>query len=173
MVLLDARALECTFMKRQRALQLVVAALSLIPALSFGQVPTGNSPLVLQGVWILKSIYKTQSPQGPSGREQRKLLNTRVTYGSSTISACGIEIPIKIVDDRLISEEDFLADTNVRFHEVGIVSPMVRQITINNRQSGSCLKSFPLLGQEVYLTGHDQILIDFEGVFFKAVRVDR
>ena len=160
-------------MKRHLALLVLVAALSSSLKLSFSQVPSVKSPAALRGTWILKSIYKTQNPQGPSGEEQRQLLKSRVTYRARTISACGIEIPITAMKDSLLSQEEFLAGTNVRFQEVGVMGATVHRITLNNRQSGTRLKSFPLLGQDVYLTGRDQILIYFEGVFFKAVRVDR
>ena len=48
-VLLHACALESTFMKRQIALLLLVAALSFTPELSFGQVPSVNPPAALEG----------------------------------------------------------------------------------------------------------------------------
>lgn len=46
----------------------------------------------------------------------------------------------------------------------------VMEVVLNERQSGRCFAAFPLPGQDVYLKSKDEIVIAFEGVFYRVVR---
>jgi hypothetical protein len=120
--------------------------------------------------WVLKSIYMTNNVEGPSPSQQKKLLGSAIIFGSRSLKACGQAVPIKSVEVHQVAGIDFLANTRVRFGEVGIATPCITEMVVNNRQSGRCFDAFPLPGQDIYIKSKDEILVDFEGVFYRALR---
>jgi hypothetical protein len=79
-------------------------------------------------------------------------------------------VPVISVKTSRVSASEFLANTRARFGEVGIDSPSIIEVVINDRESGTCFGSFPLPGQDLYVKGKNEILVYFEGVFYKALR---
>lgn len=135
-----------------------------------GQNETANEPAMIYGTWILKSIYPTQNVEGPSPAQQKKLLGTAIVLNASTLRACGQSVPVKTIKVNQVSSTDFLEDNRVRFSEVGIEGESVTEIVINHRQSGTCFNAFPLPGQDIYVKNKNEILVYFEGVFYRALR---
>ncbi|GLQ97276.1 hypothetical protein GCM10007863_16960 [Dyella mobilis] len=125
---------------------------------------------LVRGTWVLKSIYKTQNVQGPGVSEQEKLLGTTVSVSGSVLSSCGQSVPVKSIKVLEISPDDFLTDTRTRFNEVGVDASSIEEVVLNDRRSGACFAAFPLPGQDIYIKSRDELLIDFEGVFYRAVR---
>jgi hypothetical protein len=132
-------------------------------------IPADVSDIV-SGTWVIKSIYKTQNVAGPNPSQQKKLLGSTIVLDSRSLTACGQSVPITSVEVHQVVATDFLANTQVRFGEVGIEAPSIKEVVINDRHSGSCFKAFPLPGQDIYIKSKDEILIDFEGVFYRALR---
>ena len=135
-----------------------------------GQGGTANGSTIVNGTWILKSIYPTQNVEGPSPAQQKKLLGTTIVLNASTLKACGQSVPVKTIKVKQVSSTDFLEDNRVRFSEVGVEGENVTEIVINDRQSGTCFDAFPLPGQDIYVKNKNEILIYFEGVFYRALR---
>jgi hypothetical protein len=79
-------------------------------------------------------------------------------------------VPITSTDEFQVDSADFLANTLVRFSDVEIDAQVVTEVVLNNRQAGRCFEAFPSPGQDVYLKSKDELLISFEGVFYRAVR---
>jgi hypothetical protein len=136
----------------------------------FGQNKTANESAMIYGTWILKSIYPTQNVEGPSPAQQKKLLGTAIVLNASTLKACGQSVPVKAIKVNQVSSSDFLQDNRVRFSEVGIEGASITEIVINHRQSGTCFDAFPLPGQDIYVKNKNEILVYFEGVFYRALR---
>jgi hypothetical protein len=129
-----------------------------------------DAPTGMKGIWIIKSIYQTQNVQGPSPTEQKQLVGSEVVYGDRTLTSCGQSVPITSVNQHRVVSAEFLANNNVRFSEVDIHTATVKEVVLNFRQAGTCLDGFPLPGQDVYLKSKDEIVIAFEGVFYRVVR---
>jgi hypothetical protein len=145
--------------------------LSLLPAsVCSGQNGTANGSTMVYGTWILKSIYPTQNVEGPSRAQQKKLLGTTVVLNASALEACGQSVPVKTVEVNQVSSADFLENNRVRFSEVGVEGASITEIVINHRQSGTCFDAFPLPGQDIYVKNKNEILVYFEGVFYRALR---
>jgi hypothetical protein len=125
---------------------------------------------MVYGTWILKSIYPTQNVEGPSPAQQKKLLGTAIVLNASTLKACGQSVPVKTIKVNQVSSTDFLEDNRVRFSEVGVEGASITEIVINHRQSGTCFDAFPLPGQDIYVKNKNEILVYFEGVFYRALR---
>jgi hypothetical protein len=125
---------------------------------------------VIRGIWVIKSIYPTQNIEGPNPSQQKKLVGTQIVLNVQTLKACGQSVPISSVHVRQINADDFLSNTRVRFNEVGIDTPTITEIVINNREAGSCFGAFPLPGQDLYVKSKNEVLVAFEGVFYRAVR---
>lgn len=136
----------------------------------FGQNEAANESATIYGMWILKSIYPTQNVEGPSPAQQKKLLGTAIVLDASTLKACGQSVPVKTIKVNQVSSADFLQDNRVRFSEVGVEGESVTEIVINHRQSGTCFGAFPLPGQDIYVKSKNEILVYFEGVFYRALR---
>ena len=136
----------------------------------FGQNEAANESATIYGTWILKSIYPTQNVEGPSPAQQKKLLGTAIVLDASTLKACGQSVPVKTIKVNQVSSNDFLQDNRVRFSEVGVEGESVTEIVINHRQSGTCFGAFPLPGQDIYVKSKNEILVYFEGVFYRALR---
>lgn len=147
---------------------LLLNVLSISVCLS--QSGTVDKSHVVRGTWVLKSIYSTQNVEGPSVSQQKKLLGTTIILNTDSLEACGQSVPINSVKVNQISSADFLANTRARFSEVGIKTPSITEVVINDGQSGTCFDAFPLPGQDVYIKNKDEILVDFEGVFYRALR---
>jgi hypothetical protein len=124
----------------------------------------------ISGTWMIKSIYTTSNVEGPNPLQQKKLLGSTIVLDSRSLKACGQLVPITSVEVYAVTGAEFLANTRVRFEEVGIGTHSITEMVINSRQSGSCFEAFPLPGQDIYIKSKDEILIDFEGVFYRAVR---
>jgi len=155
----------------RRSLYVFLLSLSLLSTSAcFGQNETANESATIYGTWILKSIYPTQNVEGPSPAQQKKLLGTAIVLDASTLKACGQSVPVKAIKVNQVSSTDFLQDNRVRFSEVGLEGESVTEIVINHRQSGTCFGAFPLPGQDIYVKGKNEILVYFEGVFYRALR---
>ncbi|MHB8615763.1 MAG: hypothetical protein ACYC93_06805 [Candidatus Acidiferrales bacterium] len=135
-----------------------------------GQNETANESTMVYGTWILKSIYPTQNVEGPSPAQQKKLLGTTIVLNARTLKACGQSVPVKSIKVNQVSSTDFLEDNRVRFSELGVEGASITEIVINHRQSGTCFDAFPLPGQDIYIKNKNEILVYFEGVFYRALR---
>jgi hypothetical protein len=80
----------------------------------------------------------TNNVEGPSPSQQKKLLGSTIIFGSRSLKACGQSVPIKSVEVHQVAGVDFLANTRVPFGEVGIATPCITEMVVNNRQSGRC-----------------------------------
>jgi len=116
------------------------------------------------------SIYHTQNVEGPSPAEQKKLIGSEIVYSTRSLKACGQSVQITSTKTNRVDSGEFLANTRVRFNDVEIAAPSVTEVVLNNRQAGTCFGVFPLPGQDIYLKSKDEILIAFEGVFYRVVR---
>jgi hypothetical protein len=125
---------------------------------------------IISGTWVLTSIYPTSNVEGPSPSQQRKLLGTSIVLNSRFLDACGQSAPVKSFRASQVSSDDFLSNTPVRFAEVGINTPQITEVVINNREAATCFGVFPLPGQDIYIKNKDELLIYFEGVFYRALR---
>jgi hypothetical protein len=84
---------------------------------------------------------RTWNVQGPSPDEERKLLYTKIVIGPA------------------------------RFEWVGIHQAAITAITLRpTTHSPLCFDAFKLPGTQLYVKGRNELLVDFEGSFFKAVR---
>ena len=149
------------------AFLLLIASIS---SACHSQSSSGDAKHIIQGSWVIKSIYTTQNVEGPDPSQQKKLVGTQVVVSAQSLHACGQSVPIKSIEVHQVSSDEFLTNTRARFSEVEIHSPSVTEVIMNNRQAGSCFQVFPLPGQDVYIKSKNEILISFEGVFYKAVR---
>lgn len=136
----------------------------------FGQSVSTDESHIIIGTWVIKSIYTTQNVEGPNPSQQKKLLGTAIVLNAHSLSACGQSVPIKSIKVNQISSADFLANTRARFSEVGVEAQSITEVVINDRQSGTCFDVFPIPGQDIYIKDKNEILIDFEGVFYRALR---
>ena len=154
------------FRNKMMLISLLLTAISMAHSQKF----QSDSPSAIRGTWVIKSIYRTHNIEGPSPAEQKKLIGSKIVYSDRSLESCGQSVPITSTEEHQVDSADFLANTKVRFSEVEIDSRSVTELVLNNRQAGSCFEAFPSPGQDVYLKSKDEILIDFEGVFYRAVR---
>jgi len=113
---------------------------------------------------------QSEDVEGPSPAEQKRLIGSEIVYGDRSLRSCGQSVAITSVNHNRVDADRFLADTRVRFTDVGINASSVTELVLNNRQAGSCFEAFPLPGQDVYLKSKDEILVAFEGVLYRAMR---
>jgi hypothetical protein len=146
-------------------------SVTLLAATCFAQNGHEDASRAIQGTWKLTFIYNTPNVQGPSKIEQRKLLNTSLTYRAQQLKSCDQSVAITSLEEHRVTASDFLAANHVRFDQVRVDAPDLSEVIINQRRSGSCFKVFPLPGQDVYIKGKNELLIDFEGTFYRASRV--
>jgi len=151
-----------------KAFLLLLSLLSV--SVCYGQNETANESTMVYGTWVLKSIYPTRNVEGPSPAQQKKLLGTTIILNASTLKACGQSVSVKTIKVNQVSSADFLQNNRVRFSEVGVQDASIIEIVINSRQSGNCFDAFPLPGQDIYVKNKDEILVYFEGVFYRALR---
>jgi hypothetical protein len=142
----------------------------LLTVIAHAQQTQTDAASAIRGTWVITSIYHTQNVEGPSPAEQKKLIGSGIVYSDRSIKSCGQSAAVTSVEQKRVDAEDFLANTLARFSEVGINAPTVTELVLNNRQAGICFGAFPLPGQDVYLKSKDEILIAFEGVFYRAMR---
>jgi hypothetical protein len=135
-----------------------------------GQVVPAEARHEIRGTWTLKSIYPTQNVQGPGPSQQRQLLQSQIVIGVTSIKACGQSVTITSADVKAVSASEFLANNLVPLDSVGIHKPSVVEVILNQRQSGTCFGAFPMPGQDIYIKGSDELVIAFEGVFYRAIR---
>jgi hypothetical protein len=149
---------------------LLISSLLTLISIAHAQKAQSDAANAIRGTWVIKSIYRTQSIEGPSPVEQKKLIESTIVYSDRSLESCGQSVPITSIDEHQVDSGDFLSNTRVRFSEVEIDARSVTEVVLNNRRAGSCFQAFPSPGQDVYLKSRDEILIDFEGVFYRAVR---
>jgi hypothetical protein len=124
----------------------------------------------LQGTWQLTSIYQTSNIQAIDSAQQQKLLHSRISYNAHSLRACGESVGIVSVESRRLSPKEFFAGYYVNFDEVGINGRSITELLINKDQSGNCFGTYTLPGQRVYIKGPNDLLINFGGVFYRALR---
>ena len=157
--------------RREILAVLLQVVVMMMASACFGQSAPTKVPDSVHGIWILQSIYPTSNVQGPSSRQQRKLLGSRISISANSLDACRQSVAISSVDVNDVTADQFLTNTRISFEEVQIHAPTVAEVVINRRQSGNCYNAFPLPGQDIYVKGKNELLVDFEGVFYKAIRV--
>jgi hypothetical protein len=149
---------------------MLILSLLILIFIAHSQKAQSDAVTVIRGTWVIKSIYRTENIEGPSPAEQKKLIGSKIVYSDRSLESCGQSVPITSTDERRVDSAEFLANTRVRFSEVEINTRSVTEVVLNNRQAGSCFKAFPSPGQDLYLKSKDEILIDFDGVFYRTVR---
>ena len=156
-------------MQFRNKVMLIYVFLILI-SVAHSQKPQTDAARAIRGTWVIKSIYRTPNIQGPSPAEQKKLIGSKIVFGDSSLESCGQSVPITSTQEFQVDSAEFLANNLVRFSEVKIDAQSVTEVVLNNGQAGTCLKAFPAPGQDVYLKSKDELLIAFEGVFYRATR---
>lgn len=151
-----------------RFIQIAVFLSVLWPAISsFGQ----SVPAALLGDWRLVELYSTTSLQGLPPKEEKGLVGTTVVFRANSLTACGQSVDISSAVSSRISSDDLLFEYHATFKSVGITSQSVEMVLLNNDASGNCLGELTIPGELVYLKSQDEICINFDGAFFKAVRI--
>ncbi|MGI4828223.1 MAG: hypothetical protein ACRYFU_08545 [Janthinobacterium lividum] len=125
----------------------------------------------LAGTWTLASIYRTSNVQGPSVAEGKRLLGTHVLYGPHMMSSCGKSVLIGSHEEQEFSEDDLLQDFRGRFSELGVRGKKIEGITMNPEPSAVCFGAFSLPGNVIFVKGKNELIVDFEGVFYRAIRL--
>jgi hypothetical protein len=135
------------------------------------QAVATNLPKSLSGEWILTSIYETPNISGISPEQARSLVGSRIKYENGLLLSCKQRVRIEKVDEKEVSAAQFLAGRKrTRFSDVEINAPSIKEITINGNSSGNCFGTYALPGEDVYVKARDELLVDFEGVYYRAVR---
>jgi hypothetical protein len=135
------------------------------------QATTITLPQGLNGEWILVSIYKTPNISGIGPEQARTLVGSRVKYENGLLVACKQRVKIEKVDEREVSAAQFLSGRKrTRFSDVEVYAPSIKEIIINGNSSGNCFDTYALPGEDVYVKSQDELLVDFEGVYYRAVR---
>ena len=159
------------YMSGSRFLLSLVAMAFLVAATNVpGQRSISDKRSLIEGTWVLKSIYKTQNATGVDGDQQRALLNSRISYKSGSLTSCKQSVPITVVDVNERSTKNLFADTNVGADELNLSGSTVTEVTFNKTQSGNCFGTFTLPGEDVYIKGKNELIINFVGVFYRALR---
>ena len=156
---------------RFRLTKFVLSTLLVLCYFSMSGFCHANEFIVPNGTWVVKSIYKTSNIQGPSVEEQVSLLGTLIILSPDFLQSCGQSVPVKSVVVADLSSSEFLAGTNVRFQDLNLRLSRVTEVVINNRELGSCFGAFPLPGQDIYIRNRNEIIVSFEGVFYRAIKV--
>lgn len=147
----------------------VILVLVGLRAVGLGAQTTGVVPKELNGQWVLRSYYTTPNVWGISRKQAHSLLGSRLVYRNGTLNACKQQITIQKVEQREVFSTQFLADSNVRFEHVGIVGASIREVILSGHEGGgNCFETYALPGENVYLKGPNELLVEFEGVYFRA-----
>ena len=163
MTLLPRKALTLT------SVALVVLGICL--SKSESQTRTATIPKGLTGVWVLRSYYRTSNIWGISLKQARSLVGSKVVFGEGALSACKQHVVIQDVEQRDVLPAQFLEGNLVRFSEVGISGSTIHEITLNGNAGGNCFGTYALPGEDVFVKGPNELLVDFEGVYFRATRI--
>jgi len=142
-----------------------------VPVKASAQAANVILPQDLNGEWTLVSIYKTPNISGISPEQARSLVGSRIKYEGGMLIACKQHVKIEKVDEKDISAAQFLSGRKrTRFSDVEIYAPSIKEITINANSSGNCFDTYALPGEDVYVKSQNELLVDFEGVYFRALR---
>lgn len=160
-----------SFRLPQLACSLATVALLLTGALSSAQSATHIHFGDLAGTWTLASIYRTSNVQGPSAAEAKRLLGTHVIYSAHKMSSCGADVAINSFEEKEFSENDLLQDFHGRFSELGLRGNTVEGITIEQEASRMCFGAFSPPGRVIFIKSRNELIVNFEGVFYRAVRL--
>lgn len=132
---------------------------------------TTSVPESLKGEWTIVSIYKTSNISGISPEQAKSLVGSRIKYENGFLIACKQRVKIEKVEEKEVTATQFLAGRKrTSFSDVGINAPSIKGITINGNSSGNCFDTYALPGEDVYIKGQTELLIDFEGVYYRALR---
>lgn len=142
-----------------------------VPVRASAQVATVTLPQDLNGEWTLVSIYKTPNISGISPEQARSLVGSRIKYENGLLVACKQRVKIEKVNEKEVSAAQFLSGRKrTHFSDVEVYAPSIKEITINGNSSGNCFDTYALPGEDVYVKSQDELLVDFEGVYYRAVR---
>jgi hypothetical protein len=128
------------------------------------------SPKNLTGNGYFALTTRTPNVWGISRKQAQSLLGSKLKYRNGALNACKQRVTIDKVEQRDVSPTQFLADWKVRFEHVGIVGTSIREITLNGNAGGNCFEAHAVPGENVYLKSPDELLVGFEGVYFRAAR---
>lgn len=129
------------------------------------------TPKELIGEWTLVSIYDTPNIIGIDYKQANSLLKSRITYRDGYLSACNQRVRINKVERNVVTAAEFLAGRRyTHFSDVGVTTPSISEITINDGETGNCFMTGTLPGEDVSLKSEDEILVDFQEVYYRGLR---
>ncbi len=150
---------------------LLMLAMDFASLCASAQSKQANLPETLKGEWVLASFYKTKNIWGLGPEQAKALVGSKLKYEIGFLTACKQRAQIEKVDEKEVTAAEFLAGRNtVHFSDVEIYAASVKEITINGNSSGNCFDTHALPGEDIYVKSKDELLIDFEGVYFRALR---
>jgi len=156
-----------------RAIKIFSIKVSLIffPCLSIiacaSSAAKAEFPKEILGEWIIESIIQTDAIQGPSLSQQQKLLGSTIEYKENSMKSCWSDpVPITNYEKKKLNANDFLSENKIPLGSLRIQQDIVSEITLNNRQAGTCFEDFPLPGQVIFIKNEVEMIVAFEGVYY-------
>ncbi len=149
----------------------LVMSVSLTLGSAIAEAKAETVPEELRGVWVIRSYYETPNVWGINKKQADSLVGMRFIYEEGALIACKQRVRIQKVDRREVNSAQFLAGRNsVQFSDVGIHAASIHEIMLNGNAGGNCFGTYAVPGEDVYVKGPAELLVDFEGVYFRATR---
>jgi len=127
-------------------------------------------PESVYGSWVIKSVYKTHNVTGLNGAAERRLIGSHLRFTQGSVESCGASASIATVESKDVTEEEFFAGVYVRFKDVGVTTKTIDEVLVNGGEAGDCNGTGTLPGEHFFIKGRNEILIQYEGAFFRALK---
>jgi hypothetical protein len=155
---------------RCRAVICVALGVSIAPIAAYGQDQQTTLPFALHGTWEIVGEYETRNVTALDQVEVRRLIGSLLTFSEGSLASCGQSIAISSIQVRALTGKEFFSGVYVNFSEVHISSTSVDEVLVDGDSAGDCRGSRTLPGEHVYIKSKNELLIQYEGGFFRAVK---
>ncbi len=128
-------------------------------------------PSFIYGSWVIKSVYPTRNVTGLGKADEKRLLGSHLTFTRTSLASCGSSVSINALERKHVTEVEFFSGVYVHFKEVHIVTEAVEEILLDAGEAGDCNGTGTLPGEHFYIKTPGEILIQYEGTFFRALKL--
>jgi hypothetical protein len=150
---------------------MILASLLACPHQARSEDGQQTLPSFMYGSWIIKSVYPTRNVTGLSKADEKRLFGSHVTFTRTSLASCGSSVPINALERKHVAEDEFFSGIYVHFKDVHIISETIEEVLVDGGEAGDCNGTGTLPGEHFYIKTPNEILIQYQGAFFKALKL--
>lgn len=128
-------------------------------------------PSEVVGTWVIQGAYQTRNITAISASEMKELRGAKIVITRNNLESCGQSVKITGVETQALTDEQLFDGIYVTFKELDVHSPTLTEVMLRHPGLGSCMGKFDIPGEDLYIKGNNELIVEWGRAFFRAVRL--